>query len=443
MQTFDFIPADTLFCRDQRPLAAGSSFGHGANWPLPTVLHSAIRTALLRANGGLPPRNQQDGRPHKGKPKKVASTKYQWLNLRGPFPVDKAGTMYFPIPRDLVPVAADCDRRQSDGKSSGQLQTSATADGADDAQKKLLVAYLRIIANSGRNNLPAPLTHLAASFAAPSKEPLADWVSLEFYNRYLAGEENLNAPKRPDLWDTEHRIGVAIDPVTHTAEDGQLYAAEHLRLRDDVKLRFAVSGPPPYKPANPDEPLNLTDQILQLGGEQRFGKVEPATGNLQLPDIKVAGPLIKWVLLTPAIFIHGWRPGWIGDDGSVKLKIITGNRADRRRPGYDDPKYKPDESNDLPIAAKLVAAVVGKPQVIGGWDDAPKPTHLAVPSGSVYYFCAGTEAEANKLATALQGRCKSDFFGEKGLGLGVCGTWQHQQPTSGNVPNPATNPQTQ
>jgi CRISPR type III-B/RAMP module-associated protein Cmr3 len=400
MQTFDFIPADTLFCRDQRPLAAGSSFGHGANWPLPTVLHSAIRTALLRANGGLPPRNGQDGRPHKGQPKKVASTKYQWLNLRGPFPVDKAGTMYFPIPRDLVPTG--------DGK----------------------VDYLKIIPNRGGNNLPAPLTHLAASFAAPSKEPLADWVSLEFYNRYLAGREHLDAPQRPDLWDTEHRIGVAIDPDTHTAKEGQLYAAEHLRLRGDVKLRFAVSGPPPYKPANPDEPLNLTDQILQLGGEQRFGKVEPATGNLQLPDIKVAGPLIKWVLLTPAIFIHGWRPGWIGDDGSVKLKIITGNRADRRRPGYDDPKYKPDESKDLPIAAKLVAACVGKPQVIGGWDDAPKPTHLAVPSGSVYYFQADNETEAGKLARALQARCKSDFFGEKGLGLGVCGTWKKGGPAS-------------
>jgi CRISPR type III-B/RAMP module-associated protein Cmr3 len=408
MQTFDFIPADTLFCRDQRPLAAGSSFGHGANWPLPTVLHSAIRTALLRANGGLPTRNGADGRPHKGRPKKVASTKYQWLNLRGPFPVDETGTMYFPIPRDLVPAG--------EGK----------------------VEYLRIIPNAGANNLPEPLTHLTASFAAPSKEPLADWVSLEFYNRYLAGRENLDAPKRPDLWETEHRIGVAIDPDTHTAKEGQLYAAEHLRLRDGVKLRFAISEDP-----HGNEPANLADQLLQLGGEQRFGKVEPATGNLQLPDIKVARPLIKWVLLTPAIFVHGWRPGWIGDDGSVKLKMITGNRADRRRPGYDDPNYKPDESNDLPIAAKLVAACIGKPQVVGGWDDAPKPTHLAVPSGSVYYFHADNPTEAQKLAGVLQGRCKSDFFGEKGLGLGVCGTWQHQQPTSGNVPETAANPQTQ
>jgi CRISPR-associated protein Cmr3 len=394
LQVFDFIPADTLFCRDQRPLAAGSSFGHGANWPLPTVLHSAIRTTLLRANGGLPQRNGADRRPHKGKPKKVASTKYQWLNLRGPFPVDNTGTMYFPIPRDLVP----------DGEGK--------------------VAYLKIIKNSGNNNLPNPLTHLAASFAAPWKDKLPEWISDAEYAAYLAG--TLTAlPERKPLWDTEHRIGVAIDPATHTAEDGKLYAAEHLRLRNDVKLRFAISEDPHRK-----EQADLAEKILQLGGEQRFGKVTDATGEWKLPAVTVTGKLVKWVLLTPAIFIHGWRPGWIGDDGSVKLKIITGNRADRRRPGYDDPHYKPDESNDLPIAAKLVAAVVGKPQVIGGWDDAPKPTHLAVPSGSVYYFQADNETEANKLVTALQDRCKSDFFGEKGLGLGVCGTWEEGSPAS-------------
>lgn len=411
MQTFDFIPADTLFCRDQRPLAAGSRFGHGANWPLPTVLHSAIRTALLRANGGLPERKRQAGHERRGvKRGEMITEKYQWLNLRGPFPVDKTGTLYFPIPRDLVP----------------------TGDGTVD--------YLRIIPNRGGNNLPAPLTHLAASFAAPSKAKLPEWISAAEYADYLAGK--LTAlPEREPLWDTEYRIGVAIDADTHTAKEGQLYAAEHLRLRDDVKLRFAVSEDPHRK-----EQADLAEKILQLGGEQRFGKITEAQGVWTLPSVTVTGKLVKWVLLTPAIFIHGWRPGWIGDDRKVLLRVVDKNkRADRRRPRYDDPhwKYDPHQDDAEPIAAELVAAVVGKPQVIGGWDDAPKPTHLAVPSGSVYYFQAANETEANKLVTALQDRCKSDFFGEKGLGLGVCGKWQHQQPTSGNVPNATTNRKTQ
>jgi len=412
MQTFDFIPADTLFCRDQRPLAAGHSFGHGANWPLPTVLHSAIRTALLRHRpDGLPPRKGQPGRPHKGKEKFVASQLYQWLNLRGPFPLDEKGVMYFPIPRDLVP--------NGDG-TVACLQVIENAEGTGG--NKL-------------NNLPEPLTHLAASFAVPSKAKLPEWISEDDYANYLAG--NLTAlPEHEPLWDSEHRIGVAIDPATHTAEDGKLYAAEHLRLRDGVKLRFAVSEDPHKK-----ESADISDKILQLGGEQRFGQVAAVKGELKLPETAITGSLIKWVLLTPAIFVHGWRPGWIDDNGNVKLRVVDkATRAERRRPRYDDPNWKYAEADDKTekIGAKLVAACVGKPQVVGGWDvlheskdkegnikyGGGKATHLAVPSGSVYYFRADCPEEATKLAGVLQGRCKSDFFGEKGLGLGVCGTWK-------------------
>ena len=80
--------------------------------------------------------------------------------------------------------------------------------------------------------------------------------------------------------------------------------------------------------------------------------------------------------------------------------------------------------------------------VAGGWDSEPKPTYLAVPSGSVYYFRAGNQEEAGKLCEVLRGRCRSDFFGEKGLGLGVCGTWSHQDQTSGNVPAAPSDPKT-
>ncbi|WP_281289096.1 type III-B CRISPR module-associated Cmr3 family protein, partial [Methylacidimicrobium tartarophylax] len=73
---------------------------------------------------------------------------------------------------------------------------------------------------------------------------------------------------------------------------------------------------------------------------------------------------------------------------------------------------------------------------IGGWDllyrkdsetarsGGAKATLLSVPAGSVYYFEADTEEDARKLATALHGRCRSDFLGEKGLGLGCCGPWR-------------------
>ncbi len=394
LRVFDFIPADTLFFRDPRPLQAGSSYGRGAHWPLPTVLHSAIRTALLQANGELPLRKSQDGHQRRGTARgQVATEAYQWLNLRGPFPVDEKGVMYFPIPRDLVP----------DG------------DGT--------VSPLRIIPNPGGNNLPKALSHMAVSVAKPSKEALADWVSAAFYEKYLSGG-SLAKPPHATLWDSDYRMGVAIDPDTHTAKEGQLYAAEHLRLRDGVKLRFAISQDP-----HGQEIANLAGRILQLGGERRFGRIAACDDEWRLPFVTITGNRVKWVLLAPAIFLHGWRPGWIGDDGNVLLRVVNGMRAKRRheRDHTAGWEYNPHKYGDQPIQARLVAACVGKPQVVGGWDDQPKPTYLAVPSGSVYYFRADSETEAQKLVRALQGRCKSDFFGEKGLGLGVCGTWQEER----------------
>jgi hypothetical protein len=99
------------------------------------------------------------------------------------------------------------------------------------------------------------------------------------------------------------------------------------------------------------------------------------------------------------------------------------------------------------IAAVLVAAIVPKPLVVSGWsvcderlgnDGQPgaKSTHLAVPAGAVYYFEADSERDAIALADALNWHGatrgteiknrRSTLMGEKGFGLGVCGTWNFQ-----------------
>lgn len=425
MHTLDFIPADTLFCRDGRPLAAGSSFGRGAYWPLPTVLHSAIRSALLRAIGDTPDRRIQPGTLRRGSPTgNVGSLAFQWLHLHGPFPVDDAGTTWFPAPRDLLP-----------NKSEGNRP-----------------AYFRITpAKSGKNseslsNLPSPLTHLVASFAPPSKETLPDWVEFSFLNDYLAGAQALPVADKPSLWDTDHRIGVALDDASHTAVTGQLFAAEHLRLRRGVKLRFGVSLPPTHKAENGEGKAlgALRQSLLQLGGEQRFGLLLEANQELQLPRVEVKGVHVKWLLLTPAIFAHGWRPGWVDEHGNVKLRVVDKEaRREFRRQRRDRADWRYDEATDAAetINARLVAACLGKPQPVGGWEllherdgqvtGGGKATHLAVPSGSVFYFQAASEPDAAKLVQALQGRCRSDFFGEKGLGLGVCGNWQFYDDVTG------------
>ena len=423
MTTLDFIPADTLFFRDARPLQAGSGYGRGAAWPLPGVLHSALRTALLRMAGSLPDGKSADGfvRPRQrdnGRAAiKIGAAEFQWLNLQGPFPVDGNGCAFFPMPRDLAP---------GPNGTAARLRPDSNA--------------------SAENNLPAMLPYRLASYERPSKTGLGDWVDTDFLSHYLADDIELPSPKKITLWDAEPRIGVAIDPDSQAAAEGRLYAAEHLRLRRDIRLRFAVAAPPDHKPQMPGE-CNLTapdldGTTLQLGGEQRFGQIARSDSPLVLPSASVRGRRVKWLLLTPAVFAHGWRPGWIGDHGEVKLRVVPPRdekrrqrRRDRRQEGW---RYDEAQDDAVPIRARLVAACIGKPQVIGGWEllgetsdaaDGPgraKGTFLAVPAGSVFYFEATGDNrvdEAARLATVLQARCRSDFYGEKGFGLGVCGTW--------------------
>ena len=78
-------------------------------------------------------------------------------------------------------------------------------------------------------------------------------------------------------------------------------------------------------------------------------------------------------------------------------------------------------------------------------DGGAKPTQLAVPAGAVYYFKCTTAEDAANLAsvlnwngsdtnpTTIKNR-RSTLFGEKGFGLGVCGTWHF--PSPGAAPNP-------
>jgi hypothetical protein len=104
--------------------------------------------------------------------------------------------------------------------------------------------------------------------------------------------------------------------------------------------------------------------------------------------------LVKWVLLTPAIFPRidshpgGWLPSWVdATTAAVQLLDCPGKNAAKR---HNRPEGKP-------IPATLVAAL--------NWHgDSP-----------------GTE---------IRNRC-STLMGEKGFGLGVCGSWSFH-----NAPKP-------
>jgi hypothetical protein len=118
------------------------------------------------------------------------------------------------------------------------------------------------------------------------------------------------------------------------------------------------------------------------------------------------------------------------------------------------------------IKVKLIAAIVPKPLLVTGWalpdehgeteserNGGAQSIHLAVPAGAVYYFEAdpdkdGGPGNAIALANALNWHGdphapdlgntiknrRSTLLGEKGYGLGVCGTWRLYEDALGAKP---------
>jgi len=208
------------------------------------------------------------------------------------------------------------------------------------------------------------------------------------------------------------------------------------------------------------------EQIV-VGGQQRICSASRGdlNGVLPLPQRLLGATqfhtlehgkfAVKWVLLTPAIWPKiaatsqaghsmtphpgGWLPNWICQmSGAVLLK--AGDTSRHEREGRE--AWRERVRRLQPVGARLVAAIVPKPLVVSGWalpNDTDRPeggaksTHLAVPAGAVYYFEADSPEQAVALANSLNWHGatggteiknrRSTLLGEKGYGLGVCGTW--------------------
>ncbi len=466
MNTILLQPTDVLFFRDGRPMS-GSLAGHGAAWPLPHVISAAFHAALHRAFRDQPDlgtSHAHAGRDENGQrryaPKGERDRRFVDVWSLGPFPVNADGRWFFPRPADA----------QEAGTVAVTLQP-ARGHGVEGAW-------------SG-SSLPAPLRYAVANTRPPEKEAGGEpWLSERAFAAYLEPKD-LSAEKtgrhflKDDvIFDREETVGIAIDPDTQTAGQGeaagQIYSAHYLRLREGFRLGTAA-GDGRNGGAGLFDHLFKADQRIVVGGQQRVCTVESRRSDkLPLPlgatsfsKPVVSGKcLVKWVLLTPAIWpeipaerggqvIHdrdgrpiiahpgGWLPNWIDLQGKVRLKAVQ----EQRPAGMHRKEWRDILQRNPEIQASLVAAVVPKPLVVTGWalpnaadperdvNGGVKSTHLAVPAGAVYYFEADSPEDAASLAAALNWHGdnststtiknrRSTLLGEKGFGLGVCGTWK-------------------
>ncbi|MGC8742507.1 MAG: type III-B CRISPR module-associated Cmr3 family protein [Verrucomicrobiia bacterium] len=455
MNTILLQPIDVLFFRDGRPME-GSLAGHGAAFPLPTVINGAFHAALHRA-GFTEVHLHRRGKSGRYDDKQ-RDRKYGCLKTAGPFPVrlENEGEnnlkWYFPRPLDLT------DKTLS--------PTLLPTDMFDSLE----------------SSLPDPLEYAVASIRKPEKESDAkNWLSMQAFEKYVNGEDlipdGLDAANDSDFSEAEHSIGIAIDPESGTTGGeeaaGKIYSAHYLRLKEEWRLGvFAEAKDKDFNHTQYGNDLvkallNGEGKLIIVGGQQRMctaRMVEIEGSRLPLPYGKANSfnqygekYLVKWILLTPAVYPEipndeskgikyhpgGWLPNWIDTEtGRVLLKA-----GDTERRESESREEWRKRVRELPtISARLVAALVPKPVVVTGWaigdENAGEKAgamsaHLAVPAGSIYYFEADSEEDATNLANALNWHdrpdakdfgktiknCRSTLLGEKGFGLGVCGTF--------------------
>ncbi len=382
-------PRDLVFCRDARPMEESWS-GSGGSLPAPTTFHGAIRAEYYR-------------RFPKEKELRESERVSASLKTWGPF-LEKDGEMYFPTPLDIVP--------------GNQL------------------LEVRPPEENVLSDLPNPLRCCLFSPGQASKKSPEKYISRRNLEKYLQGEA-FSLTAESDFYDRESRPGITIDPKTRTVSDGKYYFAEYLRLRPGVVLTAAAS-----MTADGDL-LKLFDSAncsLPLGGQQSLMYVDaqPNAG-ITLPEPRIKGTCVKWVLLTPVLWTRGWLPDFVEDVSPEKEwnVLLSSRSADLppRREGESRAEYR-KRTAGVPITARLIAARIGKPQPVSGWKmqgaggGVPRATRLLVPAGSVYYFETPDEEAARLLVQALHGRTLSNFGGTSGLGFGVCGSFEiknHEQ----------------
>lgn len=417
-------PRDVLYFRDGRPLG-GAADGNGALWPNPSVWHSAVLSAFHRtfSDDEIYTYAKKHEHARRGdndknfKKKKRTKAVFGGTKTFGPFP-EKKNQLFFPIPADL---ALD-----------------------DDSEKPTQLLPTKF-PEECESNLPAPLQYVLWKEIKPTKKELGQWISAEGLEKYLKGEIDALTLKtdlisNSDLFDTEARPGIGIDSETGTTKDGAFYSAEYMRLKKDVRIVATVSAESVGRSGETDLWKKLKEkqgtQGLIFGGQRglTWSEDEQIPPEKFLPEPEISGKLVKWTLLSPALFNAGWRPGFVGEDGNVYLREIP-----QRKDGQSREAWRKDCGNAPAIDARLVAARIAKAGIpMSGWKinadeadknsgndggGAPKATRLLVPAGSVYYFECDNEEEAKKLAASLHGKVKSDLLGEQGFGLGVCSAW--------------------
>lgn len=336
MSLFLLEPRDPLLVRDGRP-NEGRGQSVGLPFPHPGTIAGIFRTRIgSDATGVFDTRQDLDAL------RKVA--------IRGPLLVRvDDGRIYVPPPRDAVIINGALRR----------LAPIPTPQGAILDEPVVGIG----LAKPSEDDPPRK-----------PAEALAFWP-FELFEQWLEDPASLDGTSVSDIF-SDALPSLPFESRTHvkltemgTAEESMLFETKGLRFVTKSRERLGLLVD--INPASSAE-RSLPTGIAPVGGKRRLAYITIAPERWSLPTLpkKVLTALaadtptvrVRVILLTPAIFRGGFRPG--AAEGEL-LGLREG------------------------IQPKLVAACVPRPDAISGWDFAkgtPKKTRRLARAGSVYWL---------------------------------------------------------
>ncbi len=311
-------PLDVLYLRGNKLFADAGAHGEALMPPWPSLAAGAVRSRLWAEGASL---------------ETLADFRLTQFGLAR-HQEGKAIESLWPLPADVI--------------------VSDEAGLADATYLRPCPTPTGIASSHALPKLPALQT------AKPGKPVLGLWLNGDGIAAWLAGRPLAakHFVRSGDLWQTDPRLGIALDPVTRSAADGRIYTTETIAMKDGIGFIAAYeSGANPLPNAS----------LVRLGGDGRGAAVAAVTSPPTAPDwvrIEKEGRF-RLMLTTPGLFGGGWRP-----DG---------------------------------VPATLVAASVSRAETVSGWDlvtNKPKSARRVAPTGSVYWFenFTGDLAALNSLA---------------------------------------------
>ncbi len=365
-------PNDVLMFRDGKPFSGGDDhFARGSFPPLPSTIYGALRSHLLSIKSGEfetfknePARISKDITDEIGNTDTLGTLEIKQFSLAK----NDGGQIkqYFPMPRDIARIK-----------------------GKDDSSFYILKPN-GVIGSIVQTDLPSGLLHMWHE-TEEALEATSGFLSQDEMTRYLIGESPKKIIDSKKIYETEERTGIRKSRSSRSVETGGLYSVEYFRMKNNFGFTLLIGG----------TQLMPETGIMRLGGDHRSAHYQARScEGIDIKPIKdkvAQDKQFKLILLTPAVFKHGWLPEGI-DSNTFEWSIYG-------------------------VKVKMLGACVGKPIGIGGFNMAkgmPKIMKKAAPAGSVYYFELAN-GNVDVLFENLWLKSISDGRSKEGFGITLIG----------------------